>query len=163
MDTRIVRLFNVYGPRMSLEGGKVIPNFIRSALSGENISIRGNGMQTRCFLYIDDAVEALIRTMNADGDMSRPVNIGSADPIRIDALAEDIINLTGSPSKVTLLDLPTESSLRSVPDIAYARQRLGWEPLVPIEEGLIRTMAYFEKRMRSESRIYPFFSWAEMM
>ncbi len=163
VDTRIVRLFNVYGPRMSLEGGKVIPSFIRNALSGENISIRGNGMQTRCFLYIDDAVEALVRTMNADGDMSRPVNVGSADPIRIDALAEDIINLTGSPSKVTLLDLPTESSPRSVPDIAYARKRLGWEPLVPIEEGLTRTVAYFEKKMRSESRIYPFFSWAEMM
>ena len=163
VDTRIVRLFNVYGPRIAFDGGKVIPGFIRSALSGENISIRGNGMQTRCFLYIDDAVEALVRAMNADGDMSRPVNIGSATPVRIDALAEDIINLTGSPSKVTLLNLPSESSQSSIPDIAYARRRLGWEPLVPIEEGLTRTVRYFEKRVRAESRTYPFLSWVEMM
>ena len=96
VDTRIARLFNVYGARMALNDGKVISGFIRNALYGENITIRGNGTQTRCFLYIDDAVEALVRMMGTDGNLSKPINIGGIDPMRIDALAEDVVNLTGS-------------------------------------------------------------------
>ena len=163
VDIRIPRLFNVYGPRMPLGNGRVISAFIKSALSGESISIRGNGMQTRCFLYIDDAVEALVRMMNSTGKLSEPVNIGGVDPVRIDALAEDVVHLTGSPSRIVLLNLPTDSSQNTVPDIELARRKLDWEPRIPIEEGLTRTLRYFEERMRMENRAYPFMSWVEIM
>ena len=163
VDIRIPRLFNVYGPRMPFGNGRVISAFIKSALSGESISIRGNGMQTRCFLYIDDAVEALVRMMNSTGKLSEPVNIGGVDPVRIDALAEDVVHLTGSPSRIMLLNLPTDSSQNTVPDIELARRKLDWEPRIPIEEGLTRTLRYFEERMRMENRAYPFMSWVEIM
>ena len=163
VDTRIARLFNVYGPRMALNDGKVISGFIRNALYGENITIRGNGTQTRCFLYIDDAVEALVRMMGTDGNLSKPINIGGIDPMRIDALAEDVVNLTGSSSKTVRLNLTADSVQHAIPDIRYARQRLGWEPLVPIEEGLVRTLKYFKNAMKSEKKPFPFMSWVEMM
>lgn len=163
VDTRIARLFNVYGPRMALNDGKVISGFIRNALYGENITIRGNGTQTRCFLYIDDAVEALVRMMGTDGNLSKPINIGGIDPMRIDALAEDVVNLTGSSSKTVRLNLTADSVQHAIPDIRYARQRLGWEPLVPIEEGLVRTIKYFKNAMKSEKKPFPFMSWVEMM
>ena len=132
-------------------------------LYGENITIRGNGTQTRCFLYIDDAVEALVRMMGTDGNLSKPINIGGIDPMRIDALAEDVVNLTGSSSKTVRLNLTADSVQHAIPDIRYARQRLGWEPLVPIEEGLVRTIKYFKNAMKSEKKPFPFMSWVEMM
>lgn len=155
VDTRIARLFNVYGPRMALNDGKVISGFIRNALYGENITIRGNGTQTRCFLYIDDAVEALVRMMGTDGNLSKPINIGGIDPMRIDALAEDVVNLTGSSSKTVRLNLTADSVQHAIPDIRYARQRLGWEPLVPIEEGLVRTNQIFQKRDEVREKTVP--------
>ncbi|MDD3108883.1 MAG: NAD-dependent epimerase/dehydratase family protein, partial [Alistipes sp.] len=163
IDTRIARLFNIYGPRMALHDGKAISGFIRNALSGENITIRNTGSQTRCFLYIDDAIEALVRMMEREGDLSRPINIGGVDPIQIDALAEDIVNLTGSKSRILHLNLVSTSRQHATPDISYAQRQIAWKPIVPIEEGLIRTIKFFKQSLQQDKRLYPCMSWTELM
>lgn len=163
VDARIARLFHVYGPRMALDSSGAVSGFIRSALRGENITIRSNGTQTRAFLYVDDAVDGLVRLMEAEGDIPGPVNIGGADPVRIDALAEDIVHLIGGPSKIVVLNLHGDTSQNATPDIGYARRTLGWEPKVPIGEGLTLTVRYFQEKLRNENRTYPMLSWIEMM
>jgi UDP-glucuronate decarboxylase len=141
---RIVRIFNTYGPRMHKEDGRVVSNFIVEALKGEPISIYGQGEQTRSFCYVDDLVEGIIRLMNHP-DYTSPVNLGNSGEFTIKALAEIILRLTGSRSKLAYHPLPEDDPQRRKPDIQIAKTYLDWQPTVSLEEGLIKTIAYFKR------------------
>jgi len=143
VNIRIVRIFNTYGPRMHPFDGRVISNFIRQALQGEDLTIYGDGSQTRSFCYRDDMVEGIIRAMNAPDDFTGPVNLGNPEEFTIRELAELVIELTGSPSKVSFRAALPDDPARRQPDITLARQRLGWQPTVPLREGLRRTIEWF--------------------
>ncbi|RYF22885.1 MAG: SDR family oxidoreductase [Flavobacteriales bacterium] len=142
LETRIVRIFNTYGPRMRLNDGRVLPAFIGQAIRGEDITIFGDGSQTRAFCYVDDLVEGIYRLLLSD--YASPVNIGNPDEITIKAFADEIIALTGSDQKVVYHDLPVDDPKQRQPDISLAKQLLGWEPKVSRKEGLERTYAYFK-------------------
>ncbi|MFZ4785807.1 MAG: UDP-glucuronic acid decarboxylase family protein [Flavobacteriales bacterium] len=142
LETRIVRIFNTYGPRMRLNDGRVLPAFIGQALRGEDLTIFGDGSQTRSFCYVDDLVEGIVRLLNSD--YASPVNIGNPDEITIKDFAEEIIKLTGTNQKVVYRDLPTDDPKQRQPDITLARQLLGWEPKVARAEGLKITYDYFK-------------------
>ncbi len=141
LETRIVRIFNTYGPKMRLNDGRVLPAFIGQALRGEDITIFGDGSQTRAFCYVDDLVEGIYRLLLSD--YAQPVNIGNPDEISISQFAEEIIALTGTDQKVVYLDLPVDDPKQRQPDITKAKEILGWEPKISREEGLKRTYAYF--------------------
>ena len=143
VNVRIVRIFNTYGPRMHPFDGRVVSNFIRQALAGEPITIFGSGTQTRSFCYRDDLVEGMIRMMDAPDDFIGPVNIGNPGEFTIRQLAELTLELVGSGSRLVEKPLPVDDPERRKPDIALARQRLGWEPTVPLREGLARTIEWF--------------------
>lgn len=143
VDIRVVRIFNTYGPRMHPGDGRVVSNFIVQALRNENITVYGNGSQTRSFCYVDDLVEGFLRMMACE-DFTGPVNLGNPGEFTILELAEAVIRLTGSTSRIINEPLPQDDPLQRKPDISLARERLGWEPKVPLEEGLKRTIAYFE-------------------
>jgi len=143
VNVRIVRIFNTYGPRMHPFDGRVVSNFIRQAIAGEPLTIFGSGRQTRSFCYRDDLVEAMIRMMDGPDDFPGPVNIGNPDEFTIRELAELTIALTGSRSPLVEKPLPIDDPERRRPDIALARSRLGWEPTVPLREGLARTIDWF--------------------
>ncbi len=150
IETRIVRIFNTYGPRMRLNDGRVLPAFIGQALRGEDLTIFGTGSQTRSFCYVDDLVEGIFRLHFSSE--TRPVNIGNPDEITISQFAEEIIALTGTTQKVIYQDLPENDPKQRQPDITRAREVLGWEPLVDRAEGLKRTYAYFQTL--SEEELY---------
>jgi len=141
---RLIRIFNTYGPRMHPFDGRVVSNFIRQALAGNDITIFGDGMQTRSFCYRDDLVDGMIRLMNASDDTVYPINIGNPGEYTIKQLAEKIIQLVGSKSKLTYHPLPTDDPTRRKPDITLAKQKLGWEPTIPLEEGLSKTIEWFK-------------------
>ncbi len=141
IETRIVRIFNTYGPRMRLNDGRVLPAFIGQALRGEDITIFGDGSQTRSFCYVDDLVEGIFRLLLSD--YAQPVNIGNPSEISIKDFAEEIINLTGTNQKVVFLDLPKDDPKQRQPDISKARAILGWEPKIDRAEGLKITYDYF--------------------
>jgi UDP-glucuronate decarboxylase len=141
---RIVRIFNTYGPRMHPFDGRVVSNFVRQALAGEDITIFGDGSQTRSFCYRDDLVEGMIRTMNTDDAFTGPVNLGNPGEYRIRELAEMVIELTGTSSKLIFQPLPADDPTRRKPDITLARRQLDWEPTVPLREGLAKTIAWFQ-------------------
>jgi UDP-glucuronate decarboxylase len=143
VNIRIVRIFNTYGPRMHPFDGRVISNFIRQALQGEDITIFGDGSQTRSFCYRDDMVEGIIRMMDAPDDCIGPVNLGNPGEYSIRQLAEIVLELTAAPSKLVYQALPEDDPTQRQPDIALARSRLDWEPSVPLGEGLERTIAWF--------------------
>jgi dTDP-glucose 4,6-dehydratase len=143
VDTRIVRIFNTYGPRMRPHDGRVVSNFIAQALNGEPITVYGDGSQTRSFCYVDDEVEGLYRLF-LHGD-AMPMNIGNPDEYTVRELAELVIELTGSTSKIVHDPLPTDDPKVRKPDITRAREVLGWEPKVPVREGVERTIAYFRE------------------
>jgi UDP-glucuronate decarboxylase len=143
VNVRICRIFNTYGPRMHPYDGRVISNFIRQALSGEEITIFGDGTQTRSFCYREDLVEGLIRMMNAPDDFVGPVNLGNPGEFTMLALAELVLELTGSRSKLAFHPLPIDDPTKRQPDISLARKKLGWEPTVPLREGLLRTIEWF--------------------
>ncbi|MCC6125262.1 MAG: SDR family oxidoreductase [Pirellulales bacterium] len=143
VNIRICRIFNTYGPRMHPYDGRVISNFIRQALMGENLTIFGEGTQTRSFCYRDDLVEGLIRMMNAPDEFVGPVNLGNSGEFSMLELAELVLELTGSRSKPAFLPLPADDPLKRQPDIALARKKLGWEPTIPLREGLLRTIEWF--------------------
>jgi UDP-glucuronate decarboxylase len=145
VDVKIVRIFNTYGPRMAVRDGRVVSNFIVQALKGEEITIYGDGAQTRSFCYVDDLVEGLIRMMNSPEGFTGPVNIGAPQEFTILELAKTLIRITDSPSRIVFLPLPQDDPAQRRPDIALAREKLGWEPRVPLAEGLEKTMAYFRK------------------
>ncbi|MEX2316173.1 MAG: UDP-glucuronic acid decarboxylase family protein [Pirellulales bacterium] len=140
-DIRIVRIFNTYGPRMHPFDGRVVSNFIRQALRGEDITLFGDGSQTRSFCYCDDLVEGLLRMMN--GDFIGPLNLGNPDEFTILELATLVIELTGSKAKIVTKPLPTDDPARRRPDITLAKTHLGWKPRVQLREGLERTIAWF--------------------
>jgi UDP-glucuronate decarboxylase len=141
---RVVRIFNTFGPRMHPNDGRVVSNFILQALRGEDVTIYGDGSQTRAFCYVDDLIDGLVRMMATDDDMTGPINIGNPVEMPILALAERIIALTGSRSRIVRRPLPQDDPIQRCPDITRARQLLGWEPRVSLDEGLLRTIAYFD-------------------
>ena len=151
VDIRIVRIFNTYGPRMALEDRRVVSNFIVQALRGEDITVFGDGSQTRSFCYVDDLVEGITRLMSCEG-MTGPVNIGNPAETTILEFARRIIELTGSSSKIVSRPLPSDDPRQRQPDIALAREKLGWEPRVDLEAGLRRTIEYFTTRLRKGGR-----------
>lgn len=144
---KIIRIFNTYGPKMDINDGRVVSNFIVQALRGENITIYGDGSQTRSFQYIDDLIEGMVRMMNrTSDDFTGPVNIGNPREFTIAELADRVIALTGSRSKIVRLPLPSDDPQQRKPDITLAREALdGWEPRVQLEAGLAKTIAYFEE------------------
>ena len=141
VDIRVVRIFNTYGPYMAVNDGRVVSNFIVEALQGKDITIYGDGSQTRSFCYVDDTVEGLLRMM--EQDHIGPVNIGNPDERTVRELAEMIIRLTGSSSKIVYRGLPSDDPIRRKPDIALAKEKLSWQPRTPLEDGLQKTIAYF--------------------
>lgn len=145
VDIRIMRIFNTYGPRMNADDGRVVSNFIVQALRGEEITIYGDGSQTRSFCYCDDNIEGMIRLM--DGDHPGPINIGNPNEFTMLELAEQIIDLTGSSSKISHLPLPQDDPKQRQPDISLAKTELDWEPKTELREGLTSTIAYFEKEL----------------
>ncbi len=143
VDIRIVRIFNTYGPRMHPFDGRVVSNFIRQALLGENITIFGDGSQTRSFCYRDDLVEGIIRMMNSSGDCVGPINLGNPDEFTIRELAELVIEMTGSKSKLVERPLPEDDPTQRQPDISRAEKYLSWEPKLKLRDGLARTIEWF--------------------
>jgi UDP-glucuronate decarboxylase len=142
---KIVRIFNTYGPRMHPNDGRVVSNFIVQALQNKDITIYGDGTQTRSFQYVDDLVEGMIRMMqNTPENYVGPVNIGNPGEFTMLELAEKVIQLTGSKSKLTFLPLPSDDPLQRKPDISEAKKMLDWEPKIHLEEGLIKTINYFK-------------------
>jgi dTDP-glucose 4,6-dehydratase len=150
LETRIVRIFNTYGPRMRLNDGRVLPAFIGQALRGEDLTIFGDGSQTRSFCYVDDLIEGIVRLLFSDH--AEPVNIGNPDEITIAQFAEEIIALTGTTQKVIYKDLPIDDPKQRQPDITKARALLNWEPKIDRAEGLKRTYAYFKSLTEEELR-----------
>lgn len=144
VNIRVARIFNTYGPRMHPYDGRVVSNFIVQALKNRDITVYGDGFQTRSFCYVDDLIEGLIRMMNGPDDFTGPVNIGNPNEFTISELAEKAIRLTGSRSKIVHHPLPQDDPRQRRPDIALAKSRLGWEPLVSLEQGLKNTIAYFK-------------------
>jgi UDP-glucuronate decarboxylase len=147
VDIRVVRIFNTYGPRMLENDGRVVSNFIMQSLCGQEITIYGKGSQTRSFCYVDDLVEGMIRLMNADG-LTGPVNLGNPGEFTVLELAEMIIKLTKSRSKLSYKPLPQDDPTQRCPDISIAKKTLGWTPTIQLEEGLKKTIAYFEARTK---------------
>ena len=148
VETRIVRIFNTYGPRMRLNDGRVLPAFIGQALRGEDLTIFGDGSQTRSFCYVDDLVEGIVRLLMSD--YAYPVNVGNPSEITISQFAEEIIALTGTTQKVIYKDLPVDDPKQRQPDITKARAILNWEPKIDRIEGLKRTYAYFQSLSQEE-------------
>jgi UDP-glucuronate decarboxylase len=144
---KVVRIFNTYGPHMHPNDGRVISNFIVQALKGAPITVFGDGSQTRSFCYVDDLIEALIRIMRTPDDFTGPVNIGNPDEYSILSLAEHIIRLTRSKSKLVFNPLPQDDPLQRRPDISLARNQLNWQPAVPLEDGLKKTIEYFQRNL----------------
>ena len=145
LDIKIVRIFNTYGPRMRPDDGRVVSNFIVQALKGEDITVFGDGRQTRSFCYVDDLVEAMIRMMATDRGFTGPVNIGNPTEFTILELAETVLRLTGSRSRIVSKPLPEDDPRQRRPDISLARSTLRWEPATPLEDGLQPTIAYFRE------------------
>ena len=141
---KVVRIFNTYGPRMHPNDGRVVSNFIVQCLREEDLTIYGDGSQTRAFCYVDDLVEGLVRMMASDDDVTGPLNLGNPDEISVASLAEFIVSLTGSRSKLIWRALPPDDPVRRCPDTTRARQLLGWEPTIPLQQGLQHTIAYFQ-------------------
>ncbi|MBX7259792.1 MAG: SDR family oxidoreductase [Candidatus Hydrogenedentes bacterium] len=148
VDIRVVRIFNTYGPKMLVNDGRVVSNFIVQALRGEPITIYGDGSQTRSFCFVTDLVDGIIRMMNAQ-NFTGPVNLGNPGEFTIHELADEVLRLTGSKSKLDFKPLPADDPTRRQPDITLAKQRLEWEPKIPLREGLPLTIEYFQKRLRS--------------
>jgi UDP-glucuronate decarboxylase len=144
VDVRIARIFNTYGPRMLPNDGRVVSNFIVQALRGEPLTVYGDGSQTRSFCYVDDLVDGLVRFMNTEG-LTGPLNLGNPSEFTILELAEQVRELTGSRSEIRFLPLPSDDPTQRQPDISQARESLGWEPKVPLAEGLRKTVLYFDK------------------
>ena len=145
---KVIRIFNTYGPYMNPDDGRVVSNFIMQALHNHDITIYGAGTQTRSFQYVDDLVEGMIRLMNSDDSFTGPVNIGNPGEFTMLELAQKIITLTGSSSKLTYKPLPQDDPLQRQPDISLAKKELDWEPTIALEEGLKKTIAYFKSLTR---------------
>ncbi len=150
LPVKIVRIFNTYGPRMHPNDGRVVSNFILQALQNRDITIYGDGSQTRSFCYRDDLIDAMIRMMNTPDDVTGPVNIGNPGEFTIRQLAEMIIELTGSRSRIVCEPLPADDPKQRRPDISKARELLHWEPKTPLRDGLVKTIAYFDQLLKED-------------
>lgn len=148
---KIARIFNTYGPNMHPADGRVVSNFIVQALQNKDITVAGDGSQTRSFQYVDDLIEGFLRLMATGDDFTGPVNIGNPGEFTILQLAEKVIELTGSKSKIVFVPLPSDDPMQRKPDISLAKEKLGWQPAIALEEGLRRTIAYFD-RLLSECK-----------
>jgi UDP-glucuronate decarboxylase len=149
LQIKVVRIFNTYGPRMHPNDGRVVSNFIVQALRGEDITIFGDGQQTRSFCYVEDLVEVIVRMMASDAALTGPVNIGNPGEYTMVQLAETILRMTGSKSKLVFKPLPSDDPKQRRPDITIAKSQLGWEPKVSLEDGLAPTIAYFRQSLQS--------------
>lgn len=147
VNIKVVRIFNTYGPNMRGDDGRVVSNFIVQALKGEDITIYGDGSQTRSFCYVDDLVEALIKMMNSRKEFTGPVNLGNPGEFTMLELAQKVIDLTGSKSKITYMPLPQDDPTQRKPVIELAKKELDWQPTIPLEEGLKKTIEYFKKNI----------------
>ncbi len=152
LPIKVFRIFNTYGPRMHPNDGRVVSNFIVQALSGEPITVYGDGSQTRSFCYVDDLIGAMVGFMNGPADFIGPMNAGNPAEFTIRELAELTIELTGSRSKIVQRPLPSDDPKQRCPDITLARERLGWEPKVPLREGLAKTIEYFDQLLSRQGR-----------
>ena len=150
LATKVARIFNTYGPRMHPNDGRVVSNFVVQALKGEPLTVYGKGEQTRSFCYVDDLVDALMRLMATGEDFSGPVNLGNPAEFTILELAKKVLSLTGSGSKIEHKPLPADDPRQRQPDIALAREKLGWKPTIPLDEGLARTIEYFVQHFDRE-------------
>ncbi len=146
---KIIRIFNTYGPRMHPEDGRVVSNFIVQALKGENITIYGEGNQTRSFCYVDDLIDGFVRLMGTGDDFIGPVNVGNPNEFTIKELAEKVISITGSSSKIIYMDLPKDDPMQRQPVIDLAKEKLGWEPKVELDNGLVKTIEYFDNLLKA--------------
>lgn len=144
---KIARIFNTYGPRMHPNDGRVVSNFIVQALNGKDITIYGDGSQTRSFQYVDDLINGIIKLMETPDSITGPINIGNPDEFSIKELAEKVIGITGSKSKITFEPLPTDDPTQRKPNISKAKKLLKWEPKIKLEEGLVKTIEYFKKTL----------------
>jgi len=151
VQAKVVRIFNTYGPRMHPNDGRVVSNFIVQALRGDNITIYGDGSQTRSFCYVDDLIEVIVRMMNSAPGFAGPVNIGNPGEFTMIELAQLVIELTNSSSKLVHLPLPADDPKQRRPDISLAKKELGWEPTIPLRDGLARTIAYFDALLKSNN------------
>jgi len=145
ISIKVARIFNTYGPRMNPDDGRVVSNFIVQALQGEDITVYGEGQQTRSFCYVDDLIDGFVCLMNSDSDVTGPVNLGNPGEFTVRELAEHVIDLTGSSSKLVFKPLPEDDPRQRKPDISKAKSLLNWQPEVKLDEGLRRTIAYYEK------------------
>ena len=151
VDIRIVRIFNTYGPRMLMNDGRVVSNFIVQALKGDDITIYGDGSQTRSFCYVDDLIEGFVRMMNQDKIIG-PVNIGNPGEFTMLELAKEVLDLTGSKSKIVYKPLPGDDPKMRRPNIELAKSALGWEPTIPLRQGLEKTIVYFDKLLKESKQ-----------
>ncbi|MEO1473955.1 MAG: GDP-mannose 4,6-dehydratase, partial [Pseudomonadota bacterium] len=151
LDIKVARIFNTYGPRMHPQDGRVVSTFIVQALQGEDITIFGDGAQTRSFCYVDDLVEGFIRLMDTPEGITGPMNLGNPNEFTIRELAETVIELTGSSSKLVNKDLPVDDPKQRQPDISFAKETLGWQPKVELREGLGRTITYFDELLSEQT------------
>jgi UDP-glucuronate decarboxylase len=151
---KVARIFNTYGPRMHPNDGRVVSNFIVQALRGEDITLYGDGSQTRAFCYVDDLIDGFVRLVATGDDITGPINLGNPHEIPVSELADRVIRLTGSRSHVVYRELPQDDPLQRCPDITLARTTLGWEPRIALDDGLLRTIAYFNRMLveRGETR-----------
>jgi UDP-glucuronate decarboxylase len=149
LDIKVARIFNTYGPRMHPNDGRVVSNFIVQALNNEPITIYGNGTQTRSFCYVDDLIEGFIKLMQTPADLPGPVNLGNPNEFTIRELADKVVELTGSRSPIIAKPLPSDDPLQRQPNIALAKERLGWTPQVQLDEGLRKTIAYFDQLLKA--------------
>lgn len=152
VDIRVLRIFNTYGPRMHPDDGRVVSNFIVQALRGQDLTVYGDGSQTRSFCFVSDLIEGMIRLMDHPS-LTDPVNMGNPVEFTIAKLAEEVIALTGGKSRMVRKPLPSDDPRQRQPDISLAKKELGWEPKVPLREGLIQTIAYFEKLLRESPAV----------
>lgn len=148
VKVKVIRIFNTYGPRMFMHDGRVVSNFVVQALQNQDITIYGDGSQTRSFQYVDDLVEGMIKMMATPDSFIGPVNLGNPGEFTIKQLAQTVIDMTGSRSKIVYKPLPADDPTQRKPDISLARQHLNWEPHIKLEEGLAKTIAYFENELR---------------
>ncbi|MDG2535796.1 SDR family oxidoreductase [Sphingomonas sp. HITSZ_GF] len=153
VDVKVIRIFNTYGPRMHPADGRVVSNFIVQALRGEPITLYGDGSQTRSFCYVDDLVDGILRMMNAGPDMAGPVNLGNPGEFTMRELAEIIRELVGSSVSIEHRPLPQDDPRQRQPDISQAKEKLDWTPKVPLREGLVKTIAYFDELLREDAEI----------
>jgi UDP-glucuronate decarboxylase len=149
LDIKVVRIFNTYGPRMYPNDGRVVSNFIVQALRGEDITIYGDGQQSRSFCYVDDMIDGFVRMMNSEGGFTGPVNMGNPDEFTMLELAENILRIVGGQSKLTFHPLPVDDPRQRQPDITQARSKLNWEPKVTLEDGLKETVQYFDRLLKN--------------